>query len=129
MKILDYQKSFYYVATLFYNEKININGTIKLNLANFIEKYELVAYIHYLFYNNNEHPIFNGKKTKDITYDKLMNIIQYNIQKETFNNSDLIMFIDTIIMDLDLFNPITFYLNKILKDNRVTKLNNIKIRI
>jgi hypothetical protein len=62
----DIEKCFCIVSRMMYENRINVDGTIDMEQAGYVRKYQLWAYIYYLYYyNSSSLDDFQAMKTKD----------------------------------------------------------------
>jgi len=133
--------SYCMTAKMFFNNKINIDGSIELTKENNFKKEELWSYLYYLYYyNHSTIPTFI--EVIDKSKYKSSALKFYNIISKIFNINDnvsksakpleniiLIKFINYIIKEYskDLINPIFDYINILIKTNNM-KLKNLNIK-
>jgi len=130
------------VTKMMFQEKINVNGTINIEMTNDLLLEELWSYIYYLyFYNKGSIDLFKSmmdKKTRKATAIKFYEtVIAYtdirNSETSTkpakpFDNTILIEFINKVLAEYkdDLINPVFDYLFKIMQ--REVNLTGITVR-
>lgn len=132
------------VSKLLFNNIINIDGSIDIDKAILLKKFQLWSYIYYLyFFNNKVIPEFiamktakNDKASAILFYDTVMKTVnEKNIQNAKakvipFDINTLIYFINIIIhkYEHNMTNPVIDYLNKILEKQIIPSLGSISIR-
>lgn len=126
--------AFCVVSRLMWLQRINVDGTIDMDQATLLKKYEIWSYIYYLYYHNHSTlDIFakmksedNGKASALLFYkavaEKVNNqFIEESLAKNKlvpFDVNTLIYFVNLIVQEYgeDLTNPVIQYLQRIVKD-------------
>lgn len=130
------------VSRMLFNNRINVDGSIDMENAGFLTKYELWSYIYYLYYyNNSSIDEFVAMKNKDnskasamLFYQSVKKVIQnqYVADDEVvaFDVNSLVYFINMTVhkYGTDLRNPVIDYLRRILgSKDAVAKLSNFTL--
>jgi len=123
------ERAFCVVSRMMFEDRINIDGTINMEQAGYLKKWQLWSYIYYLYYYNNssveefvtmKNPK-NGKANAVLFYESVRKVIQnqYIGQDEItpFDVNSLIYFINVVSQKYgeDMKNPVVDYLRKILR--------------
>lgn len=129
------ERAFCVVSRMMFEDRINIDGTINMEQAGYLKKWQLWSYIYYLYYYNNssveEFVVMknkkNGKANAVLFYESVRNVVknQYVHDGEIvpFDVNSLIYFINVISQKYgeDMKNPVVDYLRKILRSKSATE--------
>lgn len=129
-------------AKIFFNNKINTDGSIELTKESKFKREDLWSYLYYLYYYNHS-IIQEFKEIVNVSKDKSSAEKFYNIIIKIFNINDnvsksakpldniiLIKFINYIIKEYsskNLINPIFDYINILLRTQNI-KIKNLNIK-
>jgi hypothetical protein len=122
--------SFCVVSKMMFFNRINIDGTINVDQASFLKKYELWSYIYYLYYYNNSsvEEFVDMKNSKDgkanavLMYKVVQKVVDNQFIKEgeivPFDVNTLVYFINVITQRYgeNLRNPVVDYLRKLVNN-------------
>jgi hypothetical protein len=105
-------------------------GTIDLQIGLTTNRTSLWSYIYYLyFYNNKLNPIFYSMKNKKANAMLFCQTIMSYLGTDKIDNMALTIFINKIINEYNLINPVIDYLGNIIKNKEVIpKLSEILIK-
>lgn len=117
---------------MLFENHINIDGTINVDTASLLRKYEIWSYIYYLYYYN--HSVIQefadmknaktGKASAMQFYDVVRRVVQNPLIPETSDNvvpfdvNTLIFFVNKMINTYgnNMMNPVVVYLQKLLEN-------------
>jgi hypothetical protein len=130
--------SFCVVSKMMFFNRINVDGTINVDQASFLKKYELWSYIYYLYYYNNSsvEEFSEMKNKKDgkanavLMYKVVQKVVDNQFIKEgeivPFDVNTLVYFINVITQRYgeNLRNPVVDYLRKLV--NNKDAMNQIR---
>lgn len=126
--------AFCVVSKMMWLNRINIDGTIDMEQATLLRKYEIWSYIYYLFYNNHSTlDLFasmksedNGKANALLFYKAVAGKVKNQFIDEAmaknklvaFDVNTLIYFVNMVVQEYgaDLTNPVVQYLQRIVSN-------------
>jgi hypothetical protein len=124
--------AFCVVSKMMWLNRINVDGTINMDQATLLKKYELWSYIYYLFYHNHSTlDVFSAMKSEDngkanavLFYKTVATVVDNQFIKQSMDNgkfvafdvNTLIYFVNTVVQKYgeDLTNPVVQYLQRIV---------------
>lgn len=123
-------KAFCVVAKMMFFNRINVDGTINVEQASYLKKYEVWSYIYYLYYYNNssveEFAMMknkeNGKANAILFYKSVQGVVQNqfvnNDEIVPFDVNTLVYFINVVCQKYgdNLRNPVVDYLRAIVNN-------------
>lgn len=135
-------RCFCVVAKMLFNNRINVDGTIDVDQAAFLRKYEVWSYIYYLYYYNNSvveefagmRDPLNGKASAYRMYEQVRLIVRSPYIPEEgiapFDVNSLVYFINFMIAKygLNMMNPVVSYLQQLVSNrSAIQKLESITL--
>jgi hypothetical protein len=106
------------------------SGTIDLQIGLATNRTSLWSYIYYLyFYNNKTNPVFYSMKNTKANAELFCKTIMSYLGTDKLDNMALTIFINKVINEYSLINPVIDYLDNIVKNKQVIpKLSEILIK-
>lgn len=136
-------KCFCVTSRLMFEGRINIDGSVNMEQAGYLRKYQLWSYIYYLYYyNNTSVETFstmmdpeNGKASAIRFYEVVKAVIKNQFIPEDsiipLDVNSLIYFINVMIHTYgqNMKNPITDYIHAILNSNKgLVKIDKLTVK-
>jgi hypothetical protein len=127
---------------MLFNNRINVDGSIDVENAGFLKKYQLWSYIYYLYYFNNssvEEFVMmknkeNNKAKAVLFYEVVKSVVQNQFVNTeeivSFDVNSLVYFINVIVhkYGINLRNPVIDYLRQLMSNKEtVAKLRNFTL--
>lgn len=135
-------RAFCIVSKMLFNNRINVDGSINVEQAAMLRKYELWSYIYYLYYHNNS-IIDEFQEMQEPSSGKASAVRFYKVVRETVQNpllekdsfqpldpNTLIYFINILVHKYgqDMMNPVVVYLQQLLTNKEaIAKLKTITL--
>lgn len=136
------EKCFCIVSRMLFNNRINVDGSIDIENAGFLKKYQLWSYIYYLYYFNNssveEFVRMKNKENNKANASQFYDVVKSIIQNQFINSDDIVSFdVNSLVYFINIMihrykdnlrNPVIDYLRQILSNKEaVAKLSNFTL--
>jgi len=129
------EDSFCKTSKMFFTGKINLDGRIYEQQPDAFKKSELWAYIYYLYYyNNSDVDIFRRMKSQNNQANAILfynTVKNTNIEEETvpqITTLQLIQFINMVLDQEDIINPMFDYLHVLLDRKVIPNLSGFELK-
>lgn len=138
----DIDRAFCVVSKMLFNNRINVDGSIDVNQAAMLRKYEVWSYIYYLYYHNQS-IIEEFVAMQDPKSGKASAVRFYEVVRAVVNNpllaedsiqpldvNTLVYFVNFMVhkYQMDMMNPVVVYLQGLLSNKEaVTRLKDFTL--